>query len=528
MINLKNFKIAGIVLLTILAGNVAAQQATIQYWRPYDQRGINVFETTKVDTVSYSGFKVRLGAGFTQGFQNLTHSSKSKAILSAGTATYIETSPGSGNFVNRATGAAVPESIVPDPNVYGGYINTSTNTRYSNSNQLYELSAGFPLAQANLNIDVQIADGVSLNLVSYMASHHHNEFWVKGGYLQIDKVGFLGNELLNNLWKNLTLKVGHMEVNYGDQHFRRSDGGNTLWNPFIENYIIDEFATEIGAELYFKKSGFIGMFGFSDGEIQGNVSKPKDRSPSIYGKLGVDKNLQDNLRVRLTGSIYTTKSSVSNTLFGGDRTGSNYQYVMENSSATLTGNSFAGRFNPGFKDNLTTFMINPFVKFGGLEFFGTYEFAKGNSALENGEVRYSDEALNVDRNGEPFRKLDDRKATQIAGDVIYRFGKHENMYVGVRYNKVDAEYRFGQGSSQSTNIDQLGTLTDVTIDRTSIAAGWFVTKNVLLKAEYVTQKYGNFPDSFTNYSTSAAGYMDSSILSKGEFSGFVVQGVISF
>ena len=35
-----------------------------------------------------------------------------------------------------------------------------------------------------------------------------------------------------------------MEVNYGDAHFRRSDGGNTMWNPWIENNIMDEFAAK--------------------------------------------------------------------------------------------------------------------------------------------------------------------------------------------------------------------------------------------------------------------------------------------
>ena len=157
-------------------------QPAIQYFRHYDQRGINVFETPKEDTVVYDGLKLRIGAGFTQGFQSLQHSNGL---------------------------ADVPS-------------------------KLYEMGGGFPLAQANFNIDVQLYDGVRLNLVSYMSSHHHNEFWVKGGYLQIDKVKFLNSEFMDNLWKNLTLKVGHMEVNYGDAHYRRSDGGNTMWNPWIE------------------------------------------------------------------------------------------------------------------------------------------------------------------------------------------------------------------------------------------------------------------------------------------------------
>lgn len=236
--------------LLFMAGNAVAQQSTIQYWRPYDQRGINVFETSKNDTVVFDGFKVRFGAGFTQGYQSLKHTNSARAILNAtGAPTYTETAPGSGIFNNPAT-----ITIAKNPNVTGGYIatNTVTNatTAYVNANQFYAMAGGFPLAQANLNIDVQLADGISLNLVSYMSSHHHNEFWVKGGYLKIDKVSFLNSALLDKLWKNVTLKVGHMEVNYGDAHFRRSDGGHTLQNAWIENNIMDEFTTEIGAELY--------------------------------------------------------------------------------------------------------------------------------------------------------------------------------------------------------------------------------------------------------------------------------------
>ncbi|HCZ36150.1 MAG TPA: hypothetical protein DHV26_09515 [Cytophagales bacterium] len=433
----------------MLSWTAWAQQPTIQYWRPYDKRGINVFETSKEDTVIYDGLKMRLGAGFTQGYQKFSHSN----------------------------GLAAPA--------------------------LYEMGGGFPLAQANFNIDVQLYDGVSLNLVSYMSSHHHNEFWVKGGYLQIDKVGFLKSEFFDNLWKNLTLKVGHMEVNYGDAHFRRSDGGHTLWNPWIENNIMDAFTTEIGAELYFKKDGFLLMGGFTDGEIQGNISNPSQpdgakRKPSLYAKIGFDKQIKDNLRVRITGSAMTTKSSASNTLFGGDRTGSNYQYVMENAPVTLTGNAFSGRFNPGFRDNITAFVINPFVKFSGLEVFGTLEWAKGNSAFENGE-------------GTTYAAEGDRKANQTAVEALYRFGKEEQFYVGARYIKVDATVAEGYTAGAA------GTRYDITIDRTSFGAGWFITRNILLKGEYVTQNYGGFRDTGAN-----------NRFYNGKFDGFVIQGAISF
>lgn len=333
-----------ILLLLTATGSWAQLQPKLPFFRPYDKDGVNMYETNKVDTIPFEGLKIRFGANFTQGYQNIDHSNSARAILSGTSGTLYETAVGSGVYNTNLAGTGINNpNIAVDPNVYAGFINTVTNATYTNTNALYQQAGGFPLAQANFNIDVQLVDGVRVSLVSYMSAHHHNEFWVKGGYFQIDKVGFMGSEMLNNLWKNLTLKVGHMEINYGDAHFRRSDGGNAIYNPFMENNIIDEFTTEIGGELYWQKNGIILMGGITDGEIQGNVTKPDDRKPSIYGKLGYDKNFGDRKRVRLTGSFYNTASSVSNTLYGGDRTGSNYQYVMEPPSATLTANAFSDR-----------------------------------------------------------------------------------------------------------------------------------------------------------------------------------------
>jgi hypothetical protein len=496
-----------IILMGLLFSNMLAfaQQPSLQYFKYYDKRAVNVFETSKNDTVKFDGLKIRIGANFTQGFQSLEHSNNAKALLT-GTSlpTLIETSPGSGSFVNSSTGVPVV-GISQIPGVLGGYQNASGGV-YTNNNQLYELAPGFPLAMANLNLDFQLADGVRVNLTTYMSSHHHNEMWVKAGYFQIDKVGFLNSAFMDKLWKNLTLKVGHMEINYGDAHFRRNDGGNTMYNAFIENNIMDAFTTEIGGELYWQKNGFIAMLGVTDGEIQGSVTKPNDRGPSTYGKFGYDKTFGARKRFRLTGSFYDTQSSISNTLYGGDRTGSNYQFVMEPLAATLTGNAFSGRVNPGFKDNVTSFMINPFVKYGGVEFFGTYETSSGNSQVENGEVQYTNPAL-----GE-VAPLPRRKFNQYQAEVIYRFGKDEKFYLGARYNQVNGTLAFGQ-STTATNINP-GVRGDVTIDRAAFAAGWYITRNIMFKAEYVNQKYSGYPEDH--------------ILSGGKFNGFVIQGVIGF
>ena len=436
---MKSRTLKTMALAVVLLGLMNSLQAQIQYFRHYDQRGVNVFETPKQsDTVKYDGFKVKLGAGFTQGMQGLNH--------------------------KNASGS---------PALYP------------------RLAPGFNLAAANLNIDVQLADGISLNLVTYLASRHHNEAWVKGGYIQFDKLPFKG-KVWEDIMKVTTIKVGHMEINYGDQHFRRSDGGQTLWNPFIENYIIDAFTTEIGGEIYVQKNGLMGMVGISNGLINGNVQRPLDpgsqtntfkHNPSYYFKAAYDKQIEEKIRVRGAASLYTNNSSGRSTLFGGDRTGSNYLMVMESSTATAVANFTSGRVNPIPSANqITAYQLNAFAKVYGFEFFGTYEGGNGRTRAE------------------VVANAAQRNFSQIAVDGIYRFGEKENVYVGLRYNQAKGNF--------------VSAATEQTVSRVAVGAGWFLTRNVLLKGEYVNQNY--------------KGYASNSLFNGGEFNGYVIQAVVGF
>lgn len=420
-----------------------AQQPTISNWRAYDQSGINVFETPKDNDAIFDGLKVRFGAGFTQQWQSLKHQ------------------------------------------------NTANNNTGTGANRLYPLQSGFMTAQANAYMDVQLGDGIALNVTTYLSSRHHNETWVKGGYIQFDKLPFKG-KFWSDLMKVTTIKIGHFEVNYGDQHFRRTDGGQALYNPFMEGYIMDAFATEIGGEVYLKKNGFFGMLGVTNGMIKGHIDSafatPQDanthRNPSIILKAGVDKKLDDKTRVRFSGSYYHNSSAAGSglTLYGGDRTGSNYQNVMEKGvpgalpASTIV--AFSGRFNPGFSKKVDAIMLNGFFKITGLELFATYETAKGRNKAE----------------------VDSRNASQFGIDGIYRFGATENVFIGARYNTVTARLA--------------NTTADVKINRTAFAGGWFITKNTLLKVEYVIQKYNDF---------NATDFRNG-----GKFNGIVVEAVVGF
>lgn len=441
VIRAKLFAFTGIFALPVY---LLAQQAPIQYFRYNDQAGLHVFETTKNDTNIFTGIKVRVGGNFTQDFQVLDHSNDATPVYADGI----------------------------------------------NSNRLASLKPGFNLAMANLNIDAQLADGVRMNLTVYLSARHHPEAWVKGGYVQLDKLPFFKSYVIDNIMKSFTIKIGSYEVDYGDQHFRRSDGGNSIYNPFTENYIMDEFTTEIGGEIYYHPSnGIIVMAGITNGQLNPTViassktdsatGKLNKYPPAFHGKLGYDKQLNNNLRLRLTGSVYAIKSGSSNTLFFGDRTGSHYFYVMENSTASAVANAWSGRFNPQFSQQVFTCMINPFIKYKGVELFGTFEVAQGRMITEKNM----------------------RMATQYATDVIYRFPREkENFWIGARYNVLNAEI-----------VSQPN---DITINRAVGSAGWFVTRNLMMKAEYVTQQYHHF--------------QSADIRSGGRYDGFMVEASIAF
>lgn len=416
--------------------------------RPTNKDGINVFETPKTDT-EFDGLKVQIGGALTLPYTTLDHS-----------------------------------------NAHGEYDSENPLT-------LVPLTNNFGLPQANLYIQSNLADGVYLNFELYLASRHHNETWVKGGFLQFDKLPFLSSDLVDNIMEYTTIKVGQFDVNYGDAHFRRSDGGMTFYNPFMENHIMDEFATEIGAEVDVHLADFTVVGALTNGQLNpalqeidttqaGSRYSNGKMNPALIGKLAYDKQFSDQFRLRVSGSGYYTAGSYKNTLFGGDRTGSNYYGVMYHvapSSSTFTN----GRFNPGFGDKVSALMGNLFLKYSpvsgvSLESFTTLEQAKGRTASE----------------------ADLRKANQFVTDLVVRFGADEQFYVGGRYNTLTADMA-AAGSTPAYTAD---------ITRTALAAGWYMTKNIMAKVEYVKQNYDGFPDS--------------SIFSDAQFDGLMVAGSIAF
>ena len=343
-------------------------------------------------------------------------------------------------------------------------------TQSNDAGSLADIGRGFNLATANLDLDAQMAPGIRLHVRTYLSSRHHPEAWVKGGYLQVNELPFEG---LEGLMRNVSIRAGHFMPNYGDTHYRRTDNADAIQNPFVGNNIVDAFTTEVGAEATVQSNGFLAVGGFG-GALNPTVNNPDDRAPSFHGKVGYDGLVGNLARVRLTGSAYYTAKSNDGQLHSGDRAGSRYYNVV-------SGGDWSGRLRVNYGEQTTAFMLNPFVKVGGLELFGTIETITGEAPGN-----------------------DDAQTNQYAAEAVYRF-LDDNLYVGARYNTVTADLNLGTDTPDWN---------EVSVDRWQLGAGWFMTENILVKAEYVTQSYNDYPTGATE-----AG---------AEFDGVMIEGVVSF
>jgi hypothetical protein len=368
----------------------------LQYYRTPGKKGVNVFETSKDNSVEFNGVQTRLGGDFDMIFQGLDQTN--------------QWDPDGDGIANEG---------------------------------LANLSNNFSLPTANLNLDVQLEDGLRLHMRTYLSSRHHTESYVKGGYIQMDKLDFVSPGFLSGLMDYTYIKIGMDQINYGDVQFRRTDNAMSIYNPFISNYIMDAFTTEPFLEVTYQNNGFLGVVGVTNGRLNQSPTSG-DNGHAKYLKVGYDNHETSGMRLRFTASVYNSSDlGTRDYIYGGDRAGGKYYSILNSES------DFEPRVNPRFPYQ-TSFQLNPFVKMGGLEFFGVYEIAN------NGD----------DEIGGSF--------TQMGGELLYRFGSNEGMYVGGRYNRVS-----GDVSDEAEPIK---------INRLNVGGGWFMTDNALIKVEYVSQQ----------------------------------------
>lgn len=226
---------------------------------------------------------------------------------------------------------------------------------------LRDIEGGFQNAAGNMTFDARITDGIDVYAELYLSSPNHvGDVFDREGYLYVD---YLPEDLfgsVNKIFKYVDLKAGHMELNFGDEHFFRSDVAQVGNNPLFGNYIIDANTIGVGAELYGDLGPLTAMIGYNSGATTGDFTD--GRRNAWLGKLAYGE-LDGPLR--LSGSIYTVDQSrngpgfpfggSSSNMFAGNFSGSRYQAVWE-------GSPTAGQLTLGGGQDVTAYQFDARAK----------------------------------------------------------------------------------------------------------------------------------------------------------------------
>ncbi len=289
----------------------------------------------------------------------------------------------------------------------------------------------------------------------YLASRNHpSTTYGNQGYLLVKDVpeNLESLRLLKPIFKKVDMKAGAFLIDFGDQEQHRSNNALVQKNPLIGNFVIDPNFVSVGVQAMSKPGRFGWVAAVTNGTNTEDFSY--GRGTAVNGKLYV----YPIKPLRLSGSIYHVNHSASATsratLFSGNRSGERY-------GAVLGGGQAPGNVFPAAGKDLTAVQ-------GDL----TFDDAKIPVKLYGHYGITRDSDVNGPAPGDP-----EERWTYYAGDVVYKFSPV--VYAAARYSAANADKLAGSSSNGK-------------VDRYQIGGGLWMTRNLLLKVEYVSQKYSGF------------------------------------
>jgi len=335
------------------------------------------------------------------------------------------------------------------------------------------LDPSFQTAWGDLPFMFNIDNGKMLVFFDlYLSSRPHpSTTYGNEGYILIRELpdNLPGNEWINNtIFKFVNVKAGHFEIDFGDAHYRRSDNAWVQRNLLIGNYLVDPDVEEIGMEIFGKDTKFNWLFGLSSGTTTENFVEGRGIA-SLHGKLW-GYPMKD---LRLSASGYYVDHSdnplpssgppavagTKGSLFSGRRSGGPYGGVMG-------GGNSPGDLLLGNDKQVTALQGDVTWNPGSWDFYGHFGWMK-----------------DADLNGSALTDPEDRWI-YAAIEGAYHFTPR--AYVAARYCYAAAQ--------ELRSVDS-----DGHVQRIQLGGGYWLTKNVLAKAEYVYEKFSDFdPTSWSN------------------------------
>ena len=283
----------------------------------------------------------------------------------------------------------------------------------------------------------------------------------------------------NKLFDYINVKVGAFDIDFGDDNYRRSNNARVQRNPLITNPLVDPNVEEIGGEVYSIKGPVYWLFGMASGTTTEHFDYGGSQ-PSFHAKLWA--NPLPDLRTSISAYYVDLSNSADiSYLYANGRSGGTLASV-------LGGGDNPGQVLPQAGKNVTAFQGDVTWNRWPCEVYANVGWTQ-------------DSDINGPAAGTPSERW-------IYATVEPVYHITPALYVAARYSYATA---------QSVN----GAASNGWVDRAEIGGGYWITNNILGKAEYVYEQYHGF--SGTN------GLINGVDASRGpRFSGAVVEVSFSF
>jgi hypothetical protein len=333
----------------------------------------------------------------------------------------------------------------------------------SNGVPLPKVEPGFQNAFGDLGFIGKFGKKQEVEVVFdlYLSSRNHpSTTYGNEGYMILHGVpeNLENLKFLEPILAKIDIKAGQFLVDFGDNAQHRSNNAIVQKNPLVGNFVVDPNIVSIGMQANSKPGA---RFGWLIGVNNGTTTEDWNagRGLAANGKLIFYpiKPLRTSVSYMIAdNSENPTKTAGGSGLqmFSGNRSGERYAGVMGGGQAP--GNVFpqAGE------------------KFSAAQFDVTYDDASLPLKLYGHVGRTQDKDINGSAAGTP-----EETWNYYAADVVYKITPA--LYAAARYSGATTDMLNGRE-------------TDGKVNRIQIGGGLWLTRNMLAKVEYVTQKYKGF------------------------------------
>ncbi len=322
------------------------------------------------------------------------------------------------------------------------------------------LDPGFQTPFGNLDFMATIPGKMDVFFDVFLSSRpDQSKVYGDQGFIVLKQLpGPFADGPLASLFNYINVKAGAFIVDFGDNNYHRSNNANVQENPLVGNPLVDSSTEEIGAEAYSTRGPVYGLVGLTSGSTAEHFDYGS--RPAVLAKIwGYPLP-----HLRLSASVYY----------------SNLDGFANGANASMPG--------AGEQRNEIMDLIRSGGVYGGV-FGGGWDGDPGQITPLNG---YDVQAYQTDLtwNYWPWEMYSFVGWTQDSSyGERWLYGSFQSVYH--INSSLYLAGRFSYAIAGAVN----GVQSSGWVDRFEVGGGYWLTKSLLAKLEYVYEQYNNFQPS---------------------------------